>query len=60
MIRELPQNMARQRTWTADFWRVFLYDGEGLNAVYKYIIDHNLRANRPAHPWPFTQAPQFA
>jgi hypothetical protein len=54
LIGALPQNTARRRTWTADFWRVFLYDQEGLRTVYNYVINHNLRAGRPAHPWPFT------
>ena len=60
LILGMPHNASRERTWTADFWRVFLYDWEGLDAVYRYIIDHNVRAGRPAHPWPFTHAPRFS
>jgi hypothetical protein len=57
LILGLPHNVTRQRTWTADFWRVFLYDSEGLHAVYHYIIEHNLRTGRPAHPWAFIRPP---
>ena len=60
LVLGLPHDVTRQRTWTADFWRVFLYDLEGLHAVYHYIIEHNLRAGRPAHPWAFTRPPQFS
>ncbi len=55
LIGELPHNAGRSRTWTAGVWPVFLYDREALHAVYSYIIDHNLRAGRPAHPFPFTR-----
>lgn len=60
LIVSRPENGTRQRTWTADFWKVFLFDAEGVATVCKYVIDHNVRAGRPAHPWAFTRVPRFS
>jgi REP element-mobilizing transposase RayT len=56
LIGALPVNAARRHTWTAGFWRVFLFDEEAIRTVFNYVIGHNLREGRPAHPWDFTRA----
>jgi hypothetical protein len=54
LILDQQNNLARKRTWTGGFWRVFLYDNLAVETVYAYIINHNIRANRLAHPYTFT------
>jgi REP element-mobilizing transposase RayT len=44
-ILKLPGNEARRRTWTAKFWRVFLFNEDALHAVKEYIEAYNLRKN---------------
>lgn len=42
---------ARTRTWTTGFWKVFLWDRDGLATVAEYIEQHNLRRGLPRHPY---------
>lgn len=55
LIGGLPQNSKRSRTWTASFWRVFLYEPRSFGAVRDYVEAHNVRAAKPPAPWPFTR-----
>jgi REP element-mobilizing transposase RayT len=50
-LRDLPRNHGRQRTWTAKYWKVFLFDELALARVNKYIEDHNLRRGLGASPF---------
>lgn len=49
-LRDLPRNHGRERTWTAKYWKVFLFDEWALARVTKYIEDHNLRRSLRAAP----------
>lgn len=44
-------NGARSRTWTTGYWKVFLFDIGGLDAVRAYIESHNKRRDIPASPF---------
>jgi REP element-mobilizing transposase RayT len=41
----------RQRVWTERYWRVFLGDDLGLDAVREYIERHHERAGRARNPY---------
>jgi REP element-mobilizing transposase RayT len=41
----------RQRTWTAGYWKVFLFDLAAVPPVADYIVDHNRRRGLPAAPY---------
>jgi REP element-mobilizing transposase RayT len=43
----------RERTWTAGYWTVFLFNMQAVEAVKKYIDEHNLRRGLPAEPYPW-------
>jgi len=49
----LRQNEARTRTWTARYWKVFLFDIDSLEAAKIYIEAHNLRRGLAATPYPW-------
>jgi REP element-mobilizing transposase RayT len=42
---------ARQRTWTAGYWKVFLFELDAVPVVVEYISDHNRRRGLPAAPY---------
>jgi REP element-mobilizing transposase RayT len=50
-VLALTQNQGRQRTWTAKYWKVFLFDELTLAAVQRYIEDHNVRRGMAAAPF---------
>jgi hypothetical protein len=52
-VRKQPRNQSRQRIWTADYWKVFLFDMEAVAVVKQYIEDHNVRRGLPAAPFPW-------
>lgn len=52
-VLALESNRGRERTWTAKYWKVFLFDALALDAVKKYIEEHNLRRGLPAAPYPW-------
>ncbi len=41
----------RKRTWTAGYWKVFLYDSRSIRPVMEYIEAHNLRRGLMAAPY---------
>ena len=41
----------RRRTWTAGYWKVFLFDERSLPFVARYIEAHNERRGLPAAPF---------
>jgi REP element-mobilizing transposase RayT len=41
----------RQRTWTAGYWKVFLFDLVAVPLVIDYIEQHNVRRGLPAAPY---------
>ena len=41
----------RQRTWTAGFWKVFLFEERSVPAVGRYIEAHNERRGLPRVPY---------
>ena len=50
-VLELPRNQGRERTWTAKYWKVFLFDDVALEQVKRYIEAHNLRRGDVAAPF---------
>ena len=52
-VVDLPTNKDRKRTWTAKYWKVFLFDETAFAAVKQYIEAHNLRRGLPASPYPW-------
>lgn len=52
-ILALPHNAGRERTWTAKYWKVFLFDTLALETVKVYVEDHNRRRGMPASPFPW-------
>ena len=52
-ILALPHNHGRERTWTAKYWKVFLFDALALETVKSYIAEHNIRRGLPASPFPW-------
>ena len=50
-----PDNWGRQRTWTAGYWKVFLFDLDAMRAVANYIETHNTRRGLPASPFDWLQ-----
>jgi hypothetical protein len=52
-VGDLPANASRRRVWTSGYWKVFLFDEEGVVAVKQYIDAHNLRRGLPAEPFPW-------
>jgi len=40
-------NETRSRVWTSGYWKVFLFDREGVCAVKDYVEQHNLRRGLP-------------
>ncbi len=47
----LPQNQNRSRTWTAGYWKVFLFDEPTTISVQRYIEQHNQRNGLPPAPF---------
>lgn len=41
----------RRRTWTAGFWKVFLFDWRSVGPVSRYIEAHNERRGLPPAPY---------
>jgi hypothetical protein len=41
----------RRHVWTEKYWKVFLFDAVGMEAVTEYIQDHHRRAGRPLNPY---------
>ena len=39
-----------RRIWTNGFWRVFLFDAEGVAGVQNYVEEHNERRGMPRSP----------
>lgn len=54
-LRKHPNNWDRTRSWTAGYWKVFLFDRDAVCAVTKYIESHNLRRGIPARPYEWIQ-----
>ena len=52
-VLALESNRGRERTWTAKYWKVFLFDAIALEAVKNYIEEHNIRRGLPAAPFPW-------
>ena len=52
-VLTLPGNQERERTWTAKYWKVFLFDVEALFAVKQYIDDHNVRRGPSPNSFPW-------
>jgi REP element-mobilizing transposase RayT len=52
-VLALPSNRGRTRTWTAKYWKVFLFDTDALAAVRDYIENHNVRRGLPPSPFPW-------
>jgi hypothetical protein len=50
-VLKLPANSERTRTWTAKYWKVFLFDDTAFFAVKRYIEEHNIRRGLPASPY---------
>jgi len=50
-----PNHVGRERIWTTGFWKVFLFDIEGVVAVQEYIQAHNIRRGLPASPYEWLQ-----
>ncbi len=50
-LLKLPSNQGRTQIWTAKYWKVFLFDGESVHIVRKYIESHNIRNGLPVRPW---------
>jgi len=48
-----PNAAVHRRTWTAGYWKTFLFDEDAVSAVKGYIESHNLRRGLPAAPWPW-------
>jgi REP element-mobilizing transposase RayT len=48
-----PENAGRSRIWTSGYWKVYLFDIEGVAAVAKYIDEHNARRGKVARPYPW-------
>ncbi len=51
ILKQLPANHDRKRIWTGGFWKVFLFDGNALRAVAKYIEQHNIRRGTDGSPY---------
>ncbi len=51
-LLKLPANAGRTHIWTANFWRVFLFDDEAAVIVRRYIEEHNVRRGLRAAPFP--------
>lgn len=47
----LSEEVGYTRTWTAGYWKVFLFSDDACAAVAHYITNHNRRRNLPAHPY---------
>ena len=43
----------RKRTWTAGYWKVFLFEDRSVPMVVRYIEAHNERHGKPAAPYPW-------
>jgi REP element-mobilizing transposase RayT len=41
----------RRRTWTAGFWKVFIFEDRSVPIVGRYIEDHNERRGLPRAPY---------
>lgn len=41
----------RQRTWTAGYWKVFVFEGRAVPIVARYTEAHNERRGLPAAPY---------
>lgn len=52
-VLKLPRNEGRERTWTAKYWKVFLFDSLALEAVKNYIEEHNVRRGLARAPFPW-------
>jgi hypothetical protein len=52
-VLKLSGNQGRRHVWTADFWKVFLFDDEALPIVRTYIVNHNRRRGLPDDPYPW-------
>ncbi len=50
-VLAMPENAGRKRTWTAGYWKVFLFDDEALGAVRQYIAEHNARRRLAEDPY---------
>jgi REP element-mobilizing transposase RayT len=52
-VLALPHNQGRERTWTAKYWKVFVFDAMALAAVKEYIENHNVRRGLAPAPFPW-------
>lgn len=52
-VLKLTHNIGRERTWTAKYWKVFLFAMLVLEAVKNYVDEHNVRRGMPAAPYPW-------
>jgi REP element-mobilizing transposase RayT len=52
-LRSLPTNVNRTRTWTAGYWHHDISDKTTLSAIRAYFVNHNIRRNLPADPYPW-------
>ena len=64
MLLEMRGNPEVRRIWTNGYWRVFLFDAEGVAAVQDYVEEHNERRGmaRSPHAWlrPYPVPPRLA
>ena len=50
-VLALRPNQGRHRVWTGGYWKVFLFDMATVQAVKRYIDEHNVRRGLPAEPF---------
>jgi hypothetical protein len=43
----------RRHVWTEGYWKVFLFDALGIEAVTDYILDRHRRTGRGINPYPW-------
>ena len=48
VLAEFP---GRTRTWAGGYWKVYLFDTIGIEAVMEYIDAHNERKRLPSKPY---------
>jgi Transposase IS200 like len=53
VLAEFP---GRSRTWAGGYWKVYLFDTIGIEAVMEYIDAHNERKGLPAKPYEWISA----
>ena len=50
-LLKLPENWNRKRTWTAGYWKVFIFDVAVVPIVRRYIEGHNERRGLASAPF---------